>query len=398
MPIDASIYSQVQPLNIMGNIQSGMNMRQMMDDHQIKMDAVNKQKSIDQAYQSGITKNPDGTPGFDQQKTLSELAKVSGPEYLAATQKFQQQKADQIKQKMQQFDTVAQLAGTAVDQPSYESTIKQAHTMGLDVSQMPQTFDPQLMKRYQMQALSAKDQLENHAKMQGLDIQQQEADAKSQEADAKTQEASTGVKRAQDMHQDHLSSKEDRSIKNQDDSYTKMTDNALKFKGNKALQNAYEGLRNSDAAMKIINSVKDPNDLNDTQYNLLTAEVAKIATGGAATEGATHDARASTGLSNAASFWQKVSGKPTPAQLGEFVLQNKEYLKSLNDVNHKYIDEYQMNNFDSYKNKVSKEQKDEYLSKFGPQARAKQALAEKPQTVIQNGHTYNLNPATGQYE
>jgi hypothetical protein len=203
---------------------------------------------------------------------------------------------------------------------------------------------------------------------------------KPMELDAKLQEMHANNQMKNEMMSQ---SQADRRDKAQQTAYSTMRENALKFRGNKAVQNANEALRNSDSAMEIINSVKDYNNLNQTQYNLLTAEVAKIATGGAATEGSIHDARANTLQSKAASFWQTVSGKPTAAQLGEFVQQNKDYLEHLNDVNHKYIDEFQMNNAKAYKGRVSDDQYQEYVNDFGPKARAAQqgqqaSAANKP--------------------
>lgn len=197
------------------------------------------------------------------------------------------------------------------------------------------------------------------------------------------------AKAAQEMaHEDRMSKNKEKSDIKQQQAYTEMRKAAETFRGNKAVQNANEAIRNSDSAMEIINSVKNYDQLTPTQYNLLTAEVAKIATGGAATEGSIHDARASTLMSKAANFWQSVSGKPTGAQLGEFVQQNKDYLQHLNSVNHKFIDDFRGNNAKAYRGRVTPDQYNEYMTDFGPQQRGGGKI-----TVTNGKETLQIDPS-----
>lgn len=155
--------------------------------------------------------------------------------------------------------------------------------------------------------------------------------------------------------------KDDKKSKDDAKAITDFYDKESSFRGNKSVQNAAEALRNSDQAMEIIKANPDYNNINSTQYNMLTAEIAKIASGGAATEAAAHDVRAQTLQSKAAAFWQTVSGKPTGAQLGAFIQQNKDYLEGLNQVNHRYVDEFKANHFRAYKDRIPDTTQQEYL-------------------------------------
>ena len=154
------------------------------------------------------------------------------------------------------------------------------------------------------------------------------------------------------------------------------------FRGNKAVQNANEALRNSDAAMAIINSAgTDYNKLDQQQYNTLTNKIGKIATGGAATEGSTSDLRAQTLMSRASSFWQSVSGKPTGAQLGDFIKQNKEYLESLNTINHKYVDDYRQGIENGYKRRLNPDDLAEGHAKYFDRSSVPTAAAAPSHTA-----------------
>jgi hypothetical protein len=174
MPIDSSIYFQQETPDFLGAVQKGLNMRQLVDQR-------NKQKMIDEAFKAGVVANPDGSTTFDNSKTLSALAKADPREAMAF--QHQSQSLDMEKQKAlrekQMFaaDMVSRVAPSIKDQQSYEAGMKSLHGMGIDVSVMPQAYDPNLVNRYALMANSVKDK----AKMS---TDQQEADAKTLESRA----------------------------------------------------------------------------------------------------------------------------------------------------------------------------------------------------------------------
>jgi hypothetical protein len=109
--------------------------------------------------------------------------------------------------------------------------------------------------------------------------------------------------------------------------------------------------------------------MSNNQYDLLNTEVTKIASGQGVTEGAMHDLRAKTVMSNAAAFVQKFGGKPTGAQLGAFIQQNKEYLKGMNEVNKSYLNDFQANEIEGFQPQMTDKQYKSALKKFGLQDR-----------------------------
>jgi len=160
--IDNSIYFQQQAPDILGSVQKGLSMRDMLDQRKIQAEAREKQKSVDKAFQAGIVQNPDGTSTFDRGKTLSELARVSGKDYLNAKTQFAQMDQDEMKAKKEKAlfdaDLISRYASGVKDQPSYEMALNDLGKQGVDTSQLPRAYDPNLVNSYLTRALSFKDQ------------------------------------------------------------------------------------------------------------------------------------------------------------------------------------------------------------------------------------------------
>lgn len=85
---------------------------------------------------------------------------------------------DQLEAAAKQNEVVANLVGTVVDEGSYQAALQQAASMGLDVSTLPQQYDPQFIDRTRRQALGVKGVLDwqdkeadNRARDQGLQLQ-----------------------------------------------------------------------------------------------------------------------------------------------------------------------------------------------------------------------------------
>lgn len=72
--IDSSIYFQQQAPDIMGNIQKGLSMRDMMDQRAFQKKEMEREQQIRNAYKSGIQTGPDGQVVFDDNLTMSALA------------------------------------------------------------------------------------------------------------------------------------------------------------------------------------------------------------------------------------------------------------------------------------------------------------------------------------
>lgn len=164
MAIDIGMYSNMRGADIMGGIDKGMRMRDMMDQRKLSQQKLADEQKIKAAYNAGVTVGPDGQPVFDKNATLSALANSGmGQEALAARQQFQQQdlvsQKAQAENKMQELGLIGQIAGSVTDQSSYNQGLQQLQSIGIDVSQLPRQYDPNLVKQYQIRALSASDQI-----------------------------------------------------------------------------------------------------------------------------------------------------------------------------------------------------------------------------------------------
>lgn len=86
--IDHSIYSQRRPIDILGGISQGMQLRNQYDQGQrqkaedLRLAQEREQKAaVQQAYQSGIVQNPDGTTSYDIGKVQNNLAALTGNQF-----------------------------------------------------------------------------------------------------------------------------------------------------------------------------------------------------------------------------------------------------------------------------------------------------------------------------
>jgi len=174
MPIDSSIYNQRS--GFLDGVQQGMSLGEMMQGMSRRAKQDKLERGIADAYKSGITQGPDGKVMVNRDATLSALSKVSPEKFMEQQKAYaveDQQKKDQLfKQKRDQLDLMSRLAGSVTDQGSYNNALKIAQQSGLDISEMPQQYDPSHMKQVQMMALSAKDQLDNHFKAKDQNLAQ----------------------------------------------------------------------------------------------------------------------------------------------------------------------------------------------------------------------------------
>lgn len=176
MAIDSSIYFQQRPIDILGGIQSGMQMRSQMDQMSQARDARQKDLDMKAAYQSGVTKNPDGSVSFDSNKATNALF---GVDPQAALRFQQDQRANQaasqkmdFEKQMQQLDFISNRAGAVQDERGYQSLLGDAKRLGMDTSMMPMQYTPeakQLLGYYGQSAMTAKDRLAQQIAQQNAD-------------------------------------------------------------------------------------------------------------------------------------------------------------------------------------------------------------------------------------
>lgn len=130
--------------------------------------------SVKQAYQKNLVTNPDGTTSINKQGVLSDLYKVNPAKAMETETAFkeadQQAQARQLDTLTKQATAAKSLAWSISDEGSYQNARDTAIKMGLPNAQnMPQQYDPNLVKRMQMATLDAKDRLDQQWKQTNYD-------------------------------------------------------------------------------------------------------------------------------------------------------------------------------------------------------------------------------------
>jgi len=191
--VDSSIYSQFQPLNAMGFVEQGLRLSDMMKQRKIAAKEEQFNDTLKSAYKADET----GKLSFDAGK-LSELATID-PQKAYALQK--QGTADAAAARKQQLDEFrskatmgAQMLGGIADANSYNALRPKLIQVGIyDEHELPAQYDPQFVRGAQMQALEAKDRLDQHWKEQEFALKQNEFGLKQDESVRKGEESKVGL-------------------------------------------------------------------------------------------------------------------------------------------------------------------------------------------------------------
>lgn len=140
------------------------------------------------AFQQQQAQQQLGAGGFNQDETLSYLArfdpaaamKASSQSRVASAQEAkygasaaldeQKAKLEELKQSQAQVDVISKVASGITDQASYTSGLDYLRKQGVDVTDLPATYDAKLVKSKADMALTAKDKL-------SLQIQQMSAES-----------------------------------------------------------------------------------------------------------------------------------------------------------------------------------------------------------------------------
>jgi hypothetical protein len=118
---------------------------------------------------------------------------------------------------------------------------------------------------------------------------------------------------------------------------TKLAGDLQANRGDKGAQMASANVLQADNALKLIAQYPDLDKMPKEQVAQLNSEIAKIATGGVASEHATGE-MSSDNLQGRAAKWQSFfSSNPTPAQQGAFIRANMSYLKDLRENSASYL-------------------------------------------------------------
>lgn len=216
MAIDASIYFRNQAPDVLGSVEQGLRMRDMLDKKALQKKQLAEEDAIKEAYKANTAVGEDGKAQLNRAGLMSGLAKIDGRMALDAQSKFGQEDAAQreakMKQKMQHADMIARVAPSIKDQASYEQGLSFLAQSGVDTAQMPRQYDPGLVSRYALASKSLQEQMQEQNKNKefaqkdqefglkekgfGLDKQKFYSDEKNKNAELDFKYANIGADRA----------------------------------------------------------------------------------------------------------------------------------------------------------------------------------------------------------
>lgn len=108
----------------------------------------------------------------------------------AQAQKLEADKnAAMIDKAFKQIDITERLLSGVKDQQTYDNAKLQAQKFGLDVSQLPDTYDPTLVDHYRAMTMSAKERLNYELQQRQVNVQERDSETKRIEALAKRAES-----------------------------------------------------------------------------------------------------------------------------------------------------------------------------------------------------------------
>lgn len=306
--VDSSIYLQQQTPDIAGGIMKGLQLSSLAQQNKMNQQQLNDSQAVRDAFKNNIVTDPDGNSSLNKQGVLSDLAKTAPLKGLDLQQEFAQQDANKyaMHQKVQsdQADLIAKAAGSATDQPTYNQALQYLSKNGIDTSTLPAQYDPNLVKNYQMRALSAKDQIATQQKNVDLSLTAQKNEIERQKNILLAQQ-NTNTKQGAAM--DHT---------------LQLLSSA---RGDPAVAQAEKDIYASQKANSLANLYGDPNKLNQSQVNLLVQEVGKIASGGSPSMHELDGISPDTLTGQLSKQWEKLTNNPTPANAGAFVKQYQDY-------------------------------------------------------------------------
>lgn len=176
MAIDASIYGQIQapklesPLNALAQVTQVKNAQNQNRLFDMKVAESERARADDDAVRAAYA--------LDDPVARANALRNASPKAYREEQTFQttQQKAAREAEKERllagkaQIDLIGQVAGAARDQQSYTAGRTALQQAGIDVSGIPEQYDPAYVTQARNQALTASQQIEQVWKQKGYDL------------------------------------------------------------------------------------------------------------------------------------------------------------------------------------------------------------------------------------
>lgn len=190
MPLDPNIILQGQqpqianPLDIMGK---ALTMKHLAQQGQLQDQEIAANTAIKGAYNKNITIGPDGTPILNKTGLMSTLADQGyGKQALDAGQQAQAQelatKAAQMKNLQDTMEAAHANAMSMQDAPSYAAALANGRKIGLPgMDSLPPNYDPAFVRQLQTKTSSLKDQLAQSNSDRDYGLRSKEAKNKEKE-------------------------------------------------------------------------------------------------------------------------------------------------------------------------------------------------------------------------
>lgn len=187
MPIDPNIALQTRPIEqpnllaMYGQLAQIQNARQQNKLTGMQLDAATAGAEEKAALRNLLADpgNYDATGNLRRDVVLPKIGKVAPEQVLPYSKSFSdQEKAARDAEKsslemaMQKQATIAQYAGAAKDQNSWSQAKQALGDLGIDVSGVPDQYDPAIAQQFQQRALTGVQQLDQVWKSKNFDLEE----------------------------------------------------------------------------------------------------------------------------------------------------------------------------------------------------------------------------------
>lgn len=364
---------------------------------QMQDQAYNDDQNLRNAFKQNVS--ADGT--VNRQGVLGDLAKGGSPkQVMDYTKIFQGQDLDKLKA---QSEIGKQVSWSIKDQPSLTSAKQYAIQNNLPgAQQIPDDINAPGAKDYiqnwQMHALDGDKQLDQHMKEQQLAVSQQNSGTELMNAKSKMEENSL----RRDDRADAIDVKGAAAL----DKHL-----SLGWTGRSGQAGVVQGkVVSAQAAQALIDQgTTQPGSLDSRQIEELAQSTSKLLGGGTSASARVEALVPHTFWGQAQSMKEWLTNNPTGTGQEEFVKRMAETVAREKALAETQMKQFQveglpahralsLRNPDLYNDMLKAKGIDPSMIDANGQYKAPPSQTPKPATVIQGGHTYNLNPQTGQYE
>jgi hypothetical protein len=144
-----------------------------------------------------------GLEGARANKLAQQQAALAQQQQARAEQQFQMQMADrdrelkrqELQEKRDSYALLGQIAGTAVDQPTFDQALATLRDLGVDTTNVSPVFDAKKVKAFRDGTMTEAQRLDLEIRRGTLNVQQIQAQTAKAEQDRLTREAMAGPKR-----------------------------------------------------------------------------------------------------------------------------------------------------------------------------------------------------------